>query len=169
MLYCECESFSQKLDVEKFHVHNINIVLTLILCRGGFMSKDLGRALKLLRKNCELTQQQVADVLKMSRSNYAYYEGGSTEPDLKDIKKLSKIFNVPIDMLLPNSDGTVNITLNDVTSAELVEISAEDGGKVNPRSETLHELSKEERGIIAHYRALTDKQKQALMEFFENL
>ena len=133
------------------------------------MSKNLGQALKLLRKNCELTQQQVADVLSVDRSTYAYYEGGSTEPDLVDIKKLSKIFNVPLEMLLPESDGSVKVCLNDVTAPVLNEVAPEDENKVNPRSESLHALSKDERGIIAFYRTLTKEQKEALREFMLNL
>ena len=133
------------------------------------MSKDLGMALKLLRKNCEFTQQQVADALNMERSTYAYYEGGSTEPDLKTIKKISKIFQIPVEMLLPNSDGSIKVCLNDITAQELPELSEDDKDKVNPRSETLHILTKDERGFIAYYRTLSKEQKKELKEYMMNM
>ena len=38
--------------------------------------------LKFYRHECGLTQQQVADRLKIERSTYTYYETGKTKPDI---------------------------------------------------------------------------------------
>ena len=126
------------------------------------MSKDLGMALKLLRKNHGFTQQQIADILNMSRSNYAYYEGGSTEPGLKDIMMLAKIFNVDVELLLPDTDGAVGISLRDVTATEPEDVPVEDTEKLNPRSESLLNLTKDEKSLLLRYRILNDEQRAEL-------
>ncbi len=53
----------------------------------------LGENLARLRKAHDLTQQQVADILKIKRSTYAYYEHG-VNPGNENIKKLAAIFSV---------------------------------------------------------------------------
>ena len=54
----------------------------------------LNQRLKHFRTTSGLTQQQVADVLGLDRSTYAYYESGKTTPDIKSVNKLLKIFNI---------------------------------------------------------------------------
>ena len=44
------------------------------------MSVQFGKRCKILRQERGLTQQQVADALGISRSAYAYYEIGGSEP-----------------------------------------------------------------------------------------
>lgn len=53
--------------------------------------------LKILRERAELTQQQIADMLHIDRSTYAYYETAKTMPDILTLFKLSKIFNVSVE------------------------------------------------------------------------
>ncbi len=52
--------------------------------------------IKAARKECRLTQQQVADVLGLDRSTYSYYELGHLKPSVEVVVKLSSIFNVDI-------------------------------------------------------------------------
>ncbi len=128
------------------------------------MSKDLGQALRMLRKHSELTQKQVADVLHIDRSTYAYYERGTTEPDLKSIKMLAKIFNVEPADILPENDGGINVCLNDVTAFESQEIPKEALGKLDPRDEKIYTLSKDEQSFLIWYRTLTAEQKAKLKD-----
>ena len=51
-----------------------------------------------------LTQQTIADYLKMDRGNYSKYERGIFEFSLEMIRKLSKLFGVTSDYLLGLSD-----------------------------------------------------------------
>ena len=44
--------------------------------------------LKYYRHECGLTQQQVADRLKIERSTYTYYETGKTKPDINTLIKM---------------------------------------------------------------------------------
>lgn len=87
--------------------------------------------LKSLRERRGLTQQQVADSLKISKSAIANYECGYREPkDNETWIKFSKFFNVTIDYLMglddkPFSDSNIdrisNESLNDFTYAMLDE------------------------------------------------
>ena len=54
----------------------------------------MGKKLKRLRENFNLTQQQVAEALGIDRSTYAYYELGRTTPDLDKIDKLQRLYQV---------------------------------------------------------------------------
>lgn len=46
------------------------------------VNKNFGQLLRSFRKINQLTQQQVADVLKIHRTTYTYYENGITEPSI---------------------------------------------------------------------------------------
>ncbi len=56
--------------------------------------------LTLLRKNRKLTQQDMADILKVSKPTYNHYETGRYEPDIKKLIQISDYFGVSIDYLL---------------------------------------------------------------------
>lgn len=46
------------------------------------------------------TQQNVADALGLDRSTYSYYETGKTEPNIRGLKILAKLYNLTIDDLV---------------------------------------------------------------------
>ena len=56
--------------------------------------------LKEIRKDCGLTQKQVADKLNVVESCYANWEQGRTEPNVAMLRKLSEIFGVSLDDLI---------------------------------------------------------------------
>lgn len=56
--------------------------------------------LKMLRKECELTQKQVAEKLGVVESCYANWEQGRTEPNIEMLRKLGEIFQSSIDELI---------------------------------------------------------------------
>ena len=58
------------------------------------------KRLKNIRLECNLTQKDVYTLLNVSPNAYASYEQGRTEPNIKTIKRLCKIFNVSSDYLL---------------------------------------------------------------------
>lgn len=64
----------------------------------------LSKRLTYQRKLHKKTQQEVADLIGLSRPAYTAYEIGNREPDYDTLKKISKIYNVSIDYLLGNSD-----------------------------------------------------------------
>lgn len=60
----------------------------------------LARNLRLFRALKKLTQQEVADLLQIDRSTYAYYESGKTEPSYGVLLQLADIFSTTADTLL---------------------------------------------------------------------
>lgn len=61
---------------------------------------------KALRMASGLTQQELADKLKISRSTIGMYETGAREPDYDTLEEIADFFNVDIDYLLGRSDKT---------------------------------------------------------------
>ena len=53
-----------------------------------------------LRKEKGLTQQQVANYLKIDRSNYSKYERGKLEVSIYMLRDLAKLYGTPTDYLL---------------------------------------------------------------------
>ncbi len=153
------------------HVHNRSIRYFEYYLWGGNMSKELGAVFRTLRTNSTLTQQQVADVLHIDRSTYAYYERGTTEPDLKALKKLASVFNVDPTLLLPDEDGKVAVRISDVTEPDKGKENAKTKEEeiFDARDDRIYALSKEEKTFLSYFRVLTREQKERLSEFFENL
>ena len=56
--------------------------------------------LKLLRINNNLTQQQMSELLNITRQAYAKYEQGKREPNFDTLKKIVKILNCSYNDLL---------------------------------------------------------------------
>ena len=56
--------------------------------------------LKELRKKAGKTQQEMADILNMSKMGYNSYESGRTEPNFETLKKIADYFKTTIDNLL---------------------------------------------------------------------
>lgn len=64
-----------------------------------------GERLKLLRTEKRITQQQLADLLKVGRPTIAGYETKGTQPDFDKLSWFSSFFNVSTDYLLGISDN----------------------------------------------------------------
>ena len=56
--------------------------------------------IKILRESKGLTQQQLADMLDISRQTVQKYEAGTNEPDIKMLKRIADIFEVSVDFLI---------------------------------------------------------------------
>ena len=63
---------------------------------------EIGNKILELRKKLNITQEELADKVGVSRQTISKWELGETAPDLKQSKELSKIFNVSLDELVDN-------------------------------------------------------------------
>lgn len=61
--------------------------------------------LKGLREDKDLTQQNIADLLKIGRTMYRRYETGETEIPIRHLKTLCMFYGVSSDYLLGLPDG----------------------------------------------------------------
>lgn len=58
---------------------------------------QIGKKLKELRLAYNLTQQQLAEELKISRVNYTRYENGKVRPDYETLIKLADFYDISLD------------------------------------------------------------------------
>lgn len=65
---------------------------------------ELGEKVKQLRKESNLTQEQLAEKLFVSRTAVSKWESGKGYPNIESLKSLAKIFSVSIDELLSNEE-----------------------------------------------------------------
>ncbi len=80
--------------------------------------------LKKARLSMDYTQQQVADLMGITKSTYCGYETGKRQPDVAKIKQLARILNTSGDILLetgldqkpPFENITTTLNCNDITS-----------------------------------------------------
>lgn len=63
---------------------------------------ELGKKLVQLRKKEGLSQENLANILEVSRQTISKWELGDTFPDISQAKKISKLFNTSLDELLDN-------------------------------------------------------------------
>lgn len=63
---------------------------------------EIGNKIMELRKNNNLSQEELGEIIGVSRQTISKWELGETSPDIKQAKNLSKIFNVSLDELVDN-------------------------------------------------------------------
>ena len=65
-----------------------------------FTNDDFSIRLIFLRKKAGLTQKEIASIIHIERSTYAYYETGKTTPSYKVVEALCNLYQVTADWLL---------------------------------------------------------------------
>lgn len=98
--------------------------------------------LKGARKACGLTQQQVADILSVDRSTYAYYELGVSNPSVEKLSDIAAVFNVDIAWLM-GEDVRKNVWSSPVDELAM---------QMHVKEQKITELSPQEKYIIGLYR-----------------
>ena len=69
----------------------------------------LGEKLAHLRKENNLTQEQFAEMLKVSRQSVSKWELGAVYPDTEKLIRIGKIFNCSLDYLLKDEIESMDI------------------------------------------------------------
>lgn len=115
----------------------------------------MGKKLKRLRENFNLTQQQVAEALGIDRSTYAYYELGRTTPDLDKIDKLQRLYQVQYQDLIEYDEDDAPIQLKD-SGSESSLYKKNTYLKANPKnSDFFYQLNNDEQRLILNFRLLS--------------
>lgn len=70
---------------------------------------DIGNKIVNLRKNNNLSQEDLAEKIGVTRQTISKWELGETKPDIKQALELSKIFNISLDELANNDLNSVII------------------------------------------------------------
>lgn len=87
---------------------------------------SIGQNIKKIREDKNLTQQQIAELIHMHRSNYSKIESGQRELSIDALNKISRYFGMTIDQIV-NFDGAVpqEVTIEDKTMMEQLKMIQE--------------------------------------------
>ncbi len=110
--------------------------------------------LKYYRHECGLTQQQVADRLKIERSTYTYYETGKTKPDINTLIKIAKVYNINYTQLLQGVEQELEAAVAEIHSGP----ADEDSLKYRTHATTKYEVE-----LLFVVRNLSPKQRKEVM------
>ena len=124
--------------------------------------KMFAENLKKYRKLSGFRQDDIAKIIGLDRSAYAYYESGKTEPSIDNLKKIAKMLGVDMNTLL---GFDVPAPVPTVCNSEPKAYSVAD----NLQENDLGKCTSEERYLIACYRACENKSGivQAVSEIYE--
>lgn len=113
------------------------------------------RQLRILRKQSGMTQQQVADVLRIDRSTYCNYENGKRDIGLGTVHKLSKFYKVPIARFF--EDTPEEFAYDECYYEEQEDLRY------------LSHLSKKEIDIVSAYRISNAEGQKLIAEYSKNI
>ena len=73
---------------------------------------DFGEKIQKIRKQNNLTQEELAEKLYVSRTAISKWESGKGYPSIDLLKQISKVFNISIDKML-SSEELIEFAEND--------------------------------------------------------
>lgn len=103
--------------------------------------------IRYLRGQLELSQQKVADALLITRGRYSKYEDAAADPPLDILLKISKYFNVSIDLLLSVDirkyplDTIINLPSNKIVIPVVVDNAGENKIEIIPHKASMGYLN----------------------------
>lgn len=133
------------------HIWIYGVLLTTF--EESFYLMNVGKNIKKIREQRGMTQQQIADLIHMHRSNYSKIESGLREPSIEALNKIAKHFGITLDELV-NLKGKVPVEekLEDKTAMEQVKL--------------INELEEEDKAMV--YRLIdTIVTKKKFKDFFQ--
>lgn len=71
---------------------------------------DFGKQVKQIRRDKDLTQEQMADMLNVSRQAVSNWENNKNLPDLELLVLMSKVFSLSLDQLILGGSEMNNMT-----------------------------------------------------------
>ena len=123
--------------------------------------ETMGSKFKALRNMYGLSQKEVADFLGIDRSAYCCYEINRAKPDVYNLARLAKLFNVTTDYLLGIAEEVDHNAPSVASEAMSYKTAAQPNSSV--MNETFMTISPDERALILYYRLLPER-KEVLEE-----
>lgn len=102
--------------------------------------------LKLLRKECGLSQEKLAKCFEMSQQTIYKYESGLSEPDIANLIRLADYFNTSVDYLIGHTEIRTKIVTGEKYTLEPAEVRLIKGYRKLPEGFRFHVL-----GLIEEY------------------
>lgn len=119
--------------------------------------------LRELRKISRMTQKQVAQILNLDRSTYAYYETDTTKPDYNTLVRIARMFRVSTDYMLGVTDTMAQGNRPEDMRYVLRDKPVEKGMLAG--AEVIGDLDPEERAIVMMFRQLETERKEKLLQY----
>ena len=113
-----------------------------------------------MRKKFKYTQKQVADLLGLDRSTYAYYELGKIKPDISTIMRISDIFNVHYTAILESEDTKAFSDFRKNVVNQQLNISEKNLDITN-----FDFLTNKEQDVLMAFRLLSNEAQEDMMKF----
>jgi transcriptional regulator with XRE-family HTH domain len=90
------------------------------------MIMSIGQNIKKIREEKGLTQQSIAELIAMHRSNYSKIESGQRELSIDALHKISKFFGMTIDQIV-TFEGNIpqEVTVEDKSLSEQIKLIQE--------------------------------------------
>lgn len=83
---------------------------------------QVGRNIKKFRENKNLTQEEMAEQLNVTRQTISSWETGRTEPDIETLERIAATLDVTVEELIYSRRlNTPVVTINKGTTVETVE------------------------------------------------
>jgi len=84
---------------------------------------NTGQNIKKIREEKGMTQQQIAELIHMHRSNYSKIESGQREISVDALNKIAKYFGMTIDQIV-NFEGSIptEISIEDKNTNEKIKL-----------------------------------------------
>lgn len=104
-----------------------------------FDTIKFGKALSTLRKEADMTQNEVADRLNLSRQAISKYERGESFPDISVLVMLAELFYIPLGQLIGYGNPTQgdyfvyeNIARGNADISQIISLAEDDLAKILP-------------------------------------
>ena len=107
----------------------------------------LNLRLREIRKENNLTQQDVAEILNIPKTTYSNYEQGTNEPNISILIKLANYYNVSLDNLLSRKFANVNDAYDDQILKIFKQLDFEHKNKLIGYAESMLNSQKEIKDI----------------------
>lgn len=104
-----------------------------------FDTIKFGKALSTLRKEADMTQNEVADRLNLSRQAISKYERGESFPDISVLVMLAELFYIPLGQLIGYGNPTQgdysvyeNIARGNADISQIISLAEDNLAKILP-------------------------------------
>ena len=104
-------------------ISKLIIYSILLICKGYFMIEThFSLNLKKLRKDYNLTQEELGNIFGITKVQISYYERGISYPKLDFVIQIAQYFNIPLSQLVEPSIRS-NFYFREATSQENISIT----------------------------------------------
>ncbi len=119
--------------------------------------------LRKFRKSFKITQQDLAMLLGVDRTTYTFYETGSTQPSIKTLCGLSRIYDVSLGYLIGVEE--CNYKRSNEEPQPISPVRLNQSFKIDP----IANLERNEKNLLLSYRLLNEDRKEEALEFIKKI